>query len=230
LRANVQATVQLLEFCRARHLERLIMGSSSSVYGNELSIPFREDSKPERPVSPYGASKRSAELFGHCYAHLYGIKTAVLRLFTVYGPRQRPDLAIHKFASQISQGKPVSLYGEGSSARDYTYVSDIVDGVRSAMRWTEQGRAGAFEIFNLGGGHSTTTGQLVRLLEKALGAPAQITWLDRQAGDMRETLADISKSHRMLGYSPKVAIERGIDLFVKWFRAQTPSPASSIAA
>lgn len=220
LKTNTLGTLQLLEYCRRRHINKFVFGSSSSVYGNDTP-PFREESSADRPLSPYAASKRAAELYCSTYASLYGLKIAALRIFTVYGPRQRPDLAIHKFAKLISEQKTVHLYGDGTSSRDYTYVSDIVTGLRSSMKWIETMPEGTFDIFNLGGASSTPLKRLVELLEDRLKMKAEIQWAPKQPGEVERTCADISKSHKILEFSPKVGIEEGITRFTEWFGGNT---------
>jgi UDP-glucuronate 4-epimerase len=176
-------------------------------------VPFAESDPVFSAISPYAATKLACESLGHVYHHIYGMDVAMLRFFTVYGPRQRPDLAIHKFASLINAGKPIPVFGDGSTARDYTYITDIVDGV---MACTE--RQFGFEIFNLGESQTVTLNRLIELLEQSLGRKAIIQRLPPQPGDVPITFADISKSRQKLGYAPKVKIEQGIPLFIKWFK------------
>lgn len=230
LQANVMGTLKVLEFCRARSIQEVIFGSSSSVYGNDSEPPFQEEARCARPISPYAASKRSAELYCHTYSHLYGLKIGALRFFTVYGPRQRPDLAIHKFAECIMRGSAITLFGDGSSERDYTFVTDIVEGVIAALGWARSSRAGSYDVFNLGGGAVTTLKSLVGLLEQSLGQNAKLQYTDKQPGDVERTLADISKSRTVLGYQPRVRIEEGIPRFVDWFRNARQLGWSSRAA
>jgi len=187
------------------------LASSSSVYGVNSKVPFSESDPIFTPISPYAASKLACEALGHVYHHVYGLDIAMLRFFTVYGPRQRPDLAIHKFAARISAGEPIDVFGDGSSARDYTYISDIVDGVTAC---TEQ--AFGYEIFNLGGSHPVTLSKLIELIETALQKRAVVRRLPEQPGDVPRTWADVSKAARRLGYAPKVPIEQGIKLFAEW--------------
>lgn len=219
-RVNTSGTLRLLEFCRARGIKNILFGSSSSVYGNDTPGPFSEKASADRPISPYAASKRSAELYCHTYASLYGLKIAVLRFFTVYGPRQRPDLAIHKFTKLISSGQPVVLYGDGSTERDYTYVTDIVSGIVGALNWVESSpdaSVGVFEIFNLGGSETTSLKKLVELIEQSMNTTARIQWSEMQPGDVNRTFADLTKSKQYLGYSPQTPIQKGIPRFVEWF-------------
>lgn len=212
---NVEGTVNLLEAARLSGVRKVIIASTSSVYGVNSKVPFSEDDPTLRIISPYAASKLACEALGHVYHHVYGMDVAVLRLFTVYGPRQRPDLAVHKFARLINAGQPVPMFGDGSTARDYTYVSDTVQGV---MACTE--RQFGFEIFNLGEAETVTVRRLIQLLEDALGRPATIDHLPMQAGDVPLTYADISKASARLGYKPKIKIEEGIERFVEWFKRQ----------
>lgn len=216
---NIRGTTRLLEFARTRGISIFVFGSSSSVYGDDTAPPFREDSLCVHPISPYAATKRAGELICSTYAHLYGLKVAALRFFTVYGPRQRPDLAIHKFTRMIHQGECLILFGDGTTSRDYTFVSDIVQGLLSALEWTRStARHGEMEIFNLGGSRTTSLIDLVRMIEKELGKKAEIRWEMRQPGDVERTFADLSKAKRMLGYSPDFPIQTGIAKFVEWFR------------
>jgi UDP-glucuronate 4-epimerase len=215
-RVNVEGTVNVLEAARLHGIKKVIIASSSSVYGVNAKVPFSEDDPAVRPISPYAASKLACEALGHVYHHTYGLDIVVLRFFTVYGPRQRPDLAIHKFARLITVGQPIPVYGDGRSARDYTYVTDTVDGVIAATQ-----QEFGYEIFNLGESQTVTLIRLIELLEQALGIKAQIQWLPPQPGDVPITYANIDKARRRLGYSPRVPIEQGIRLFVDWFRKQS---------
>ena len=210
-RVNVEGTVNVLEAARRHGVKKVILASSSSVYGVNQKVPFAEIDPVCLAISPYAASKLACEALGHVYHHIYGLDVAMLRFFTVYGPRQRPDLAIYKFARLIAAGKPIPVFGDGTTARDYTFVSDIVDGV---MACTE--RIFGYEIFNLGNSHTVTLARLIELLEKSLGKPAKIERQPVQPGDVPLTYADLTKSHRQLGYSPKVGIEEGIPRFVEW--------------
>jgi UDP-glucuronate 4-epimerase len=209
----------MLELARTLGVGRFVFGSSSSVYGNNPKVPFAETDPVEAPISPYAATKRAGELVCHTYAHLYGLSVACLRFFTVYGPRQRPDLAIHAFARRMARGEPVPLFGDGTSERDYTYVDDIVQGVEGAIRFTGE-HPGAFEVFNLGESRTVPLLRLVQLLGAALGVEPRIDWRPAQPGDVVRTYADVGKARRMLGYAPAVAVEEGIPRFVEWLRAQ----------
>lgn len=214
-RVNVEGTVHLLEAARLRAVRKVIIASSSSVYGVNSKVPFAEDDPIFCAISPYAASKLAGESLGHVYHHVYGFDIAMLRFFTVYGPRQRPDLAIHKFARLIEAGKPIPVFGDGSTARDYTYVSDTVDGVLAVTR-----QEFGFEIFNLGESQTVTLSDLIQLLEKALGKKAVIDRQPPQPGDVPITFARIDKARARLGYNPQIKIDTGIPLFVEWLRAQ----------
>jgi UDP-glucuronate 4-epimerase len=210
---NCIGTINLLEAMREADVARLVFGSSSSVYGTNTKVPFSEDDPITRPISPYAATKRAGELICHVYHHLYGVSVACLRFFTVYGPRQRPDLAIHKFARLIAAGRPIPVYGDGSARRDYTYCSDIADGVVAAL----DAQLG-YEILNLGNGSPVALRDLISLIEEHMGERAAIERLPDQPGDVPVTYADISKAERLLGYHPRCPIGQGIAQFVQWFR------------
>lgn len=210
-RVNVEGTVNLLEAARLTGVPKLVMASSSSVYGVNAKVPFAEADPIFQAISPYAASKLACEALGHTYHHVYGLEIVMLRFFTVYGPRQRPDLAIHKFARLISAGRPVPVFGDGATARDYTYVDDIVDGVVAASE-----RTLGYEVINLGESQTVTLARLIELLEAALGKRALIDRQPLQPGDVPVTYADISKARRLLGYHPQTKIETGIPRFVKW--------------
>ncbi len=212
-RVNVEGTVNVLEAARRHGVQKIILASSSSVYGINSKVPFAESDPIFSAISPYAASKLACEALGHVYHHVYGMDVVVLRFFTVYGPRQRPDLAIHKFARLIRAGQPIPIFGDPErSARDYTFISDIVDGVIACTRENF-----GYEIFNLGDAHPVTLGRLVALLEAALGRKARLEHLPPQPGDVPVTYADISKARARLGYQPRVPIEEGIRRFVDWF-------------
>jgi UDP-glucuronate 4-epimerase len=219
-RVNVAGTLNLLELCREFGVQRFIFGSSSSVYGATSRAPFSEDQVELRPVSPYAATKLAGEMLCHTYSHLYALPIVCLRFFTVYGPRQRPDLAIHKFTTLIENGKPVPIFGDGSTGRDYTYVDDIVAGLLAAMRLEYPSAHGQapFEVFNLGNSHPVKLCELVDLLEAATGRKATRQPQPLQPGDVPLTWADISKAGRMLGYRPSTRIEDGLWRFVSWYR------------
>src|SRR2546430_2457640 len=212
-RVNVEGTVNLLEAARAHDVKKVIIGSSSSVYGVNSKVPFSEEDPIFSAISPYAASKLACEALGHVYHHVYGMDIAMLRFFTVYGPRQRPDLAIHKFARLISAGKPIPVFGDGSTARDYTHATDTVDGVIACTQ-----KEFGYEIFNLGESQTVTLSRLIELLEKHLGKRAIIDRQPPQPGDVPITCADISKAQKKLGYHPRTSIEDGLPLFVEWFK------------
>ena len=210
---NINGTLNLLELARAHGVKQFVFGSSSSVYGMNAKVPFGEDDPIFNPISPYAATKAAGELLCHSYAHLYDMRIVCLRFFTVYGARQRPDLAIHKFAKLISAGKPVPVFGDGSTRRDYTYINDIIAGVRAAMDYDQSN----YEVINLGESRTVELRELISLLEQALGKPAQIDRQPLQPGDVTQTFADITKARRLLGYDPQTNIEKGIVKFVEWF-------------
>jgi UDP-glucuronate 4-epimerase len=210
----VEGTVNLLEAARLAGVKKIIIASSSSVYGVNAKVPFSEDDPIFSAISPYAASKLACEALGHVYHHVYGMDVAMLRFFTVYGPRQRPDLAIHKFARLIALGKPIPVFGDGSTARDYTYVTDTVDGVIACTQ-----KEFGYEIFNLGESQTVTLSHLVERLERALGRKAILDRQPPQPGDVPITYANIEKARARLGYDPKVKIEEGIPKFIEWFRA-----------
>jgi UDP-glucuronate 4-epimerase len=210
---NVGGTINLLEICREHGIKRFIFGSSSSVYGESSDVPFSENEFLVRPISPYAASKQACELFCYTYHHLYSMRITCLRFFTVYGPRQRPDMAIHKFTKMIDSGKRIEIYGDGSSRRDYTHIDDIIDGVEAAVD-----KKLAFEIINLGKSETTELNRLVSLIEENLGKKAKIKRMPMQPGDVPVTCADVSKAKKLLGYRPKVKVEEGITDFIKWYK------------
>jgi len=210
---NVEGTVNIFEAARLTGVKKITIASSSSVYGVNSKVPFAESDPIFAAISPYAASKLACEALGHVYHHVYGMDVAMLRFFTVYGPRQRPDLAIHKFAKLIHAGKPIPVFGDGSTARDYTYVTDTVDGVIACTQ-KELG----FEIFNLGESQTVTLSYLIELLEKELGKKAIIDRQSPQPGDVPITFADVSKARAKLDYHPHIKIEQGIKLFIDWFR------------
>ncbi len=226
---NVQGTLNLLECCRQYGVKHFVFGSSSSVYGERLQSPFAETDDVSMPVSPYAATKRAGELFCHTYSHLYAMRIACLRFFTVYGPGQRPDLAIHKFARLMSQGQALPVYGDGSSQRDYTYVDDIVDGIVRAWHWLQQGASngGICEIFNLSGSQPVPLLDLIHRLEAALGYRARLDWQPMQPGDVPITCADVKKSQAVLGFQSQVDIETGLQRFSDWFLPRVPSLSAS---
>ncbi|HVF50089.1 MAG TPA: GDP-mannose 4,6-dehydratase [Pyrinomonadaceae bacterium] len=213
---NINGTLNLLELARASHVGQFIFGSSSSVYGINAKVPFAEEDPIRQPISPYAATKAAGELLCHTYAHLHGIRCVALRFFTVYGARQRPDLAIHKFARLIDAGRQIPVFGDGTTRRDYTYVEDIVMGVRAAIDY----EASMYEAINLGESRTVELRELIALLEKELGRRAVVERKPLQPGDVPQTFADISKARRLLGYNPQTEIEEGIRRFVRWFKAE----------
>jgi UDP-glucuronate 4-epimerase len=218
-RNNLHGTTAVLELARRHGVKRFVFGSSSSVYGDSPAVPFSETDPVAEPISPYAATKRAGELLCHTYRHLFGISVVCLRFFTVYGPRQRPDLAIHKFARLMAGGKPIPVFGDGSTRRDYTYIDDIVGGIEGAIRFTGEHPA-AFEIVNLGESDTVSLSRLIELLGESLGVTPQIDRMPLQPGDVQQTFADISRGRALLGYSPVTRVEVGIPRFVEWFRTQ----------
>ena len=214
---NINGTVNLLEMARAHGVRQFVFGSSSSVYGINAKVPFSEDDPTARPISPYAATKAAGELLCHAYSHLYGIRALCLRFFTVYGARQRPDLAIHKFARLIREGRPIPLFGDGTTRRDYTFIDDIIAGVRAAMDYD----ASMYEAINLGESRTVELRELIALLERELGREATIDRQPAQPGDVPQTFADITKARRLLGYDPQTPIEEGIRRFVEWFGSES---------
>jgi UDP-glucuronate 4-epimerase len=216
-RVNVEGTVNILEAARHHGVKKVIIASSSSVYGVNSKIPFAESDPIFSAISPYAASKLACEALGHVYHHVYGLDIVMLRFFTVYGPRQRPDLAIRKFASLIQNGKPIPVFGDGSTARDYTYITDILSGILACTK-----KDFGYEIFNLGESETVKLSRLIELLQDALGKKAVLDRKPPQPGDVPLTCADISKAREKLGYNPTVKIDRGIPLFVNWLRQNSP--------
>jgi len=211
-RVNVEGTVNVLEAARKSGVKKILIASSSSVYGTNSKVPFAETDPIVSAISPYAASKLACEALGHVWHHLYKMDVTMLRFFTVYGPRQRPDLAIYKFAKLIMAGKPIPVFGDGSAARDYTFVSDTIDGVIAATK-----KEFGYEIFNLGESQTISLSRMIELLEAALGKKAIIDQQPLQPGDVPITFADISKARAKLGYDPQVKVEAGIKRFAEWF-------------
>ena len=222
---NIDGTLNLLELARDYEVKQFVFGSSSSVYGINAKVPFAEDDRIHQPISPYASTKAAGELLCHTYSHLFDIRTVCLRFFTVYGARQRPDLAIHKFSRLISEGKPIQIFGDGTTRRDYTYIDDIIQGVRSAIDYD----ASMHEVFNLGESETTELNRLVELLEESLEMKAIIDRQPMQPGDVPTTYADISKARRLLSYDPRTKIEEGLPKFVEWFQAEITNRKSQIA-
>lgn len=221
-RTNVEGTLAVLELARRLGIRPFVFGSSSSVYGDATPVPFRESEPASEPISPYAATKRAGELLCRSHAHLFGLSIICVRLFTVYGPRQRPDLAIHKFARLMSDGRPIPFYGDGSTERDYTFVADIVDGVVRALDWALAAEPHAFEIVNLGESQTTSLSHLVDMISAELGVEAKLDRQPQQPGDVQRTYASVDKARTLLGYDPRTSMEDGIRQFVDWFKAQTP--------
>lgn len=209
---NVGGTLTLLEMAHQSGVKRFVFASSSSVYGNCLRLPLRESEPFLEPVSPYGLTKLTGEHLCRVFNRQYGLSIAALRFFTVYGPRQRPDMAIHLFSRLISEGEEISVFGDGTSRRDYTFVDDIVSGITSALKAELD-----YEVFNLGGGHSITLAGLIEILGEKLGRRPLLRWLPFQPGDVMSTLADVSKAQKLLGYRPKTELGDGIESFIDWF-------------
>ncbi len=210
---NVRGTMVLLEAARQFEVKKFVFASSSSVYGNNQKVPFSELDCVDFPISPYAATKKACELICHTYSHLYDMDVTCLRFFTVYGPRQRPDLAIHKFTQLIEAGKPVPVFGDGSSRRDYTYIDDIIQGVLAAME-----RCQGYRIYNLGHSQPVRLAELIEWLELVLGKKAKIDRQPAQPGDVNCTYADVSRARAELGYEPRVRLEEGLERFVAWYR------------
>lgn len=210
---NVQGTLLLLELARKHSAHKFVFASSSSVYGSTSRVPFSEDASDPFPISPYGVTKLAGEKLCYCYSRIYKLPAVCLRFFTVYGPRQRPDLAIHKFVRFIEENREIPFFGDGSSLRDYTFIDDIVDGIVAATVLDSQ-----FEVINLGNSHPISLSQLIHLLEQKLGKAARIKSLPIQPGDMLSTHADLTKAYKLLGFEPRVPFEEGIGRFINWFR------------
>ena len=220
---NVRGTHNLLEAARRLKVPHVVFASSSSVYGVNPRVPWSEEDSVLQPISPYASTKVSGELLGHVYSHLYGCRFIVLRIFTVYGPRQRPDLAIHKFANLIAAGRPVPLYGDGRTRRDYTYVGDIAAGITAALRYDRS----QYEVINLGNNATVTLLDMIRALEEALGRSATVDWQPEQPGDVPQTWANVAKARDLLGYEPRTPFTEGIRRFAEWF-LQTTAPDSRV--
>ena len=213
---NVNGTMTMLEMARRNGVKQFVFGSSSSVYGVNEKVPFAEEDPIFNPISPYAATKAAGELICHTYAHLYDVRIVCLRFFTVYGARQRPDLAIHKFAKLISEGKPIPVFGDGSTRRDYTHIDDIIAGVRAAVDYDRTN----YEVINLGESRTVELRELIALIENELGTRAEIDRQPPQPGDVPQTFADISKARRLLNYHPQTQIEVGIERFIEWFKSR----------
>ena len=221
---NVGGTQVLLELARERGIQQFVFASSSSVYGVDPDVPWQEDAASLQPISPYAATKVAGELLGHVYAHLYGLRFIALRFFTVYGPRQRPDLAIHKFARRMLAGEPIPVYGDGSTRRDYTFVADTVQGIRAAMHYD----ASPYAVINLGNDRTVSLADLIAALERALGVDAIIDRQPEQPGDVPQTWASLNKARTLLHYAPQTSLDDGLATFANWLRTQ-PDFAPSAA-
>jgi len=212
---NIEGTLSVLELSRKYQVRRFVFGSSSSVYGQTNRLPFSEDAPINKPLSVYAATKAAGEMLAYTYSHLYQLPTICLRIFTVFGPRQRPDLAIRRFAQLIEEGRELPVFGDGSMSRDYTYVTDVVSAIDRALACNYQ-----FEIFNAGSSHPVRLDHMIDTLESALGKTAMRMYLPSTGAEMPITFASLDKSRKLLGYTPKVSFEEGIRLFVEWFREQ----------
>jgi len=223
---NVGGTQNLLEFARRHGVKQFVFASSSSVYGVSSRVPWTESDTALMPISPYASTKLSAEFLGHVYSYLYGIRFIGLRFFTVYGPRQRPDLAIHKFVRSVLSGAPIKMYGDGSTRRDYTHVSDVVQGICAAMSYS----ATPFEIINLGNNRTVELRELIASIENVIGHVARVERLPEQPGDVPQTWADLTKATALLGYSPQMSLLDGLRDFVTWLEAPSHASAPAIHA
>jgi UDP-glucuronate 4-epimerase len=219
---NLLGTATLLDACRRHGVLTFLFGSSSSVYGDNRKVPFAEDDRVDHPISPYAATKKGGELLCHAYHHLFGMRVACLRFFTVYGPRQRPEMAIHKFARLLATGKEIERYGTATTARDYTFVSDIVEGIVRALE-----RTSGYHVWNLGGARTVALDELIERIARGLGVEPHIRSLARQPGDVERTWADIARAERDLGWSPRVPLEDGLERFLTWFRAEAGARVGS---
>ncbi|MFZ5516432.1 MAG: GDP-mannose 4,6-dehydratase [Candidatus Zhuqueibacterota bacterium] len=210
---NIRGTMNLLELAKTWSIKKFVMASSSSVYGNNTKVPFSESDPVDNPISPYAATKKACELIGYTYSALYDISVTCLRFFTVYGPRQRPDMAIHKFTKLIDQDKEIPIFGDGKAQRDFTYYTDIIEGLVASIE-----RCNGYHVYNLGESRVVQLMELVTLIEKNLGKKARIKWSPAQPGDVKITYADIARARHDLDYNPRVAIEYGVSQFVEWYR------------
>jgi len=218
---NVTGTAALLEWARERGIGSFLFASSSSVYGNNEKVPFAEDDPVDHPISPYAATKKAGELLAHTYAHLHGISVLCIRFFTVYGPRQRPDLAIHKFTRLLAAGEAIPMYGDGTSERDYTYVDDLLQGLDGALAWLDAREGGgSYAIVNLGESRTVPLREMIRVVGEEMGVEPRIEQLPPQPGDVERTWADITRARELLGYDPQWAFREGVRAFVEWFREE----------
>lgn len=212
VRSNIEGTINILENMRKFKVKKIVFASSSSVYGNNKALKFSESLKITKPISPYAATKSACEQFLYTYSSLYGINAVCLRFFTVYGPRQRPDLAIRKFIQLIQNNQTVTIYGNGSNVRDYTYIDDIISGIVSAIKYNKT----SYEIINLGGGHPISLNELIKTIEEVLNKKADIKYVAMQPGDVDKTVSDISKAEKLLNYQPSTSFKQGIKNFIAW--------------
>lgn len=212
-KVNIEGTLNILNCLKEYNIKKLIFASSSSVYGGNKKIPFSEDDKVDNPISPYAATKKAGELICYTYHHLYDISVYCFRFFTVYGPRQRPEMAIFKFTKKIFNGQEISIYGDGSSSRDYTYIDDIINGIINSIQNIK-----GYEIINLGNSHPTTLKELIKIIEEASGKYAKIKFEEMKPGDVFTTFADIKKAIKMINYNPQTSIYDGINKFISWFK------------
>jgi len=212
---NVQGTINLLEECKRNNVNKFIFASSSSVYGGNKKTPFSENDQVDKPVSPYAMTKKSGELICYTYHYLYNIQVFAFRFFTVYGPRQRPEMAIHKFVREMMDGRDINIYGNGKSSRDYTYIDDIIDGITNSLDIIS-----GYEIFNLGNSKPINIIELIKIIEDQTGLNANIVYAEKQPGDVFCTYSDISKAKRMINYNPEVSIEVGIKRFIEWYKSK----------
>jgi UDP-glucuronate 4-epimerase len=216
-KTNTEGTLNLLNFAVHKNIRRIVFASSSSVYGINPNVPWNEDTAIDSIISPYAVSKRAAELYGLTFSRLYDLHFTVLRLFTVYGPRQRPDLAVNKFVNEVMSNRPVRIYGQGDSSRDYTYVTDVAKAFVSALDFDGD----RFEIFNIGHSSPVSLLELIQKIERTFGVKAQVEFTGMQTGDVPTTFADISKAQKRLGYNPKIDIDRGLELYKEWLERIT---------
>ena len=214
---NCMGTQNILEVMKKHNLKRLVMASSSSVYGNTKEVPFREDMIVDFAISPYAATKKANEVMTHVYHKLEDFNVIMLRFFTVYGPKQRPDLAINKFTRLMLEGKEIPMFGDGTNSRDYTYISDIVDGIKRSISYVEN-NSNVYEIINLGNSSPVTLKEMINTIAEVLSVEPQIKQLPMQPGDVDRTYADVSKANKLLGYEPKISFKTGIENFVKWYK------------
>ncbi len=221
---NIDGLVSVLDAARAAKCRNVVFASSSSVYGNASRVPFSEEDRADEPISPYAATKRAGELLCHTYSHLFGLRIASLRFFTVFGPAQRPDLAIMMFMSRIARGQSIQMFGDGSSSRDYTYVDDIIDGVLASADMVSEPGAAFHRVFNLGGSQPVTLAEMITAIERVVGKRAVVEQVEMRPGDVERTFADLTRSTSELGYRPRVSFEEGVERQWSWLRRRLESP------